>query len=341
MKIVTCTDSDRARWDSFVARHDADAKYHRWNWKYVFENSFHWPTCYLAAEQDGELLGILPLVWQKSRFRNYISSMPHLNGGGILADNPGAEQALLSHAIAFSREAKAIYLELRQPVKHASSLATRSDKVGAVLELPPDGDSLLQQLDKKTRNLVRKSLTFGTTVEIGGVELLGEFYAVYRYNMRDLGSPAYAPEFFEQICSAFPEGTYICIARKEGATIAAAFLTGFKDKAEVMWASSYRHYLALKPNMFLYWNLLLFAARKQYKWFDFGRSSVDSSTLDFKLQWGARTTLLSWSYWLPQGATLPSTKGAGMQLARRIWRRLPLGITDHVGPRLMKYIPGV
>jgi FemAB-related protein (PEP-CTERM system-associated) len=307
----------------------------------VFEKVFGWPAIYLLAEQGGTVRGILPLIWQKCLLRSYLSSMPHLNGGGIVADQPEIENLLLASAIAAVRQTNATYLELRHLTQHDLPLIARQDKVGAVLSIEADSEGRLRRLEKKTRNLVRKSLTFGMTAEFGGSALLREFYEVYRCNMHDLGSPSYSRHFFSEILSHFPANTRICVARWGGETVAVAFLIGFRRTLEVAWASSHRKFLRLKPNMFLYWSILTFAAEQGYEFLDFGRSGRDSGTYEFKMQWGAVPTKLHWGYWLNRQASVPNTRQHGLQLASRMWRCLPVTVTNVLGPALVKHIPGV
>ncbi len=339
--IHNCTDKDRERWDEFVLSHPECTNYHRWSWRHVFEEVFGWPSIYLIAEENARIRGILPLISQRCLLRNYLSSMPHLNGGGIVADEPEIRNLLLEAAIQCAQQNSASYLELRQPGEHALPLMPRHDKVAAVLPIEKDSEKRMCRLEKKTRNLVRKSLTFGMSSEFGGSALLNEFYEVYRHNMHDLGSPSYSSDFFSEILHRFPEDTRICIARLGSSIVAGAFLLGFRGTLEVAWASSYRKFLNLKPNMFLYWNILSFGAEHGYEYLDFGRSSRNSSTYDFKRQWGAVPTDLHWGYWLNRRATVPSTRQSGMQIVSRMWQKLPLAVTNVLGPKLVRHIPGV
>lgn len=341
IRIHTCTQQDQARWDEFVDSHSGCTSYHRWSWKHVFNDVFGWPAIYLLAEKDGRVHGVLPLILQKCLLRSYLSSMPHLKGGGIVAETPEIEQQLFQSAVELASQNNASYLELRHLTEHGLPLRAREDKVGAVLEIAPTADERLRRLDKKTRNLVRKSLTQGMNPEFGGAELLSEFYEVYRCNMRDLGSPSYSCNFFSEILRRFPEKTRICVARLGQQTVAAAFLIGFRGMLEVAWASSYRRFLSLKPNMFLYWSILTYAAQQGYQFLDFGRSSEGSGTYEFKLQWGAVPSKLHWGYWLNRDSALPNTGINRMQLASRMWRRLPVAITNMLGPTLVRHIPGV
>jgi len=340
-RIHICTSGDSERWDAFVSGHPECTSYHRWSWKAVFEDVFGWPGVYLIAEQQGTVCGILPLIKQKCLLRSYLSSMPHLKGGGIVAHNNEIENLLFQAAVHITRQSEATYLELRHLTQHHLPLVSRQDKVGAVLAIESDETERLRRLDKKTRNLVRKSLTNGMTAHFGGLELLSQFYSVYGQNMRDLGSPAYSRRFFSEIMKRFPDESYICATRLGSKVVAAAFMIGFRETIEVAWASSSRNHLTLKPNMFLYWNILGFAAERGYRFLDFGRSSKESGTYEFKLQWGAVPSEFHWSYWFNGEATVPNTKADGMQAARRIWRRLPLSLTNVFGPTLIRHIPGI
>ena len=88
MKIdLVAGEADALLWEEFVNTNPQCCNYHRWGWKRVIENSFGWPTYYLMAREDKQVLGILPLVWQKSRlFGSFLTSMPFLNCGGVIAE---------------------------------------------------------------------------------------------------------------------------------------------------------------------------------------------------------------------------------------------------------------
>ncbi len=341
IRIHTCTEIDRDRWDEYVDGHSECTSYHRWSWKPLFEDVFGWPGIYLLAEQQGAVRGILPLIKQKCMMRSYLSSMPHLKGGGIVADSSEVEKLLFESAVEIARQCDATYLELRHLTQHDLPVVMRRDKVGAILPIEADEKERLRRLDGKTRNLVRKSLTYGMTAEFGGAELLPEFYEVYRHNMHDLGSPVYSRRFFSEILNRFPNESQICITRLDGKEVAGAFIIGFRGTLEVGWASSYRKALKLKPNMFLYWSILSFAADRGYKFLDFGRSSRDSGTYEFKMQWGAVPSDLYWGYWRANEVATTEARGGGMQLASRIWRRLPVTFTNVLGPQLIRHIPGI
>jgi FemAB-related protein (PEP-CTERM system-associated) len=329
-------------WQQFVDSHLEATNFHRWGWKQVIENAFGWPTWYLMAEEAGVVRGILPLVWQKSRlFGSFVTSMPFLNAGGLVTENPHVERLLLDEAIAITRRLRADHLELRHRSNHHLDLPTKTSKLVVVKAVRADPEKMFQELDKKVRADVRKSQRSGFTADFGGEEFLEDFYRVFAVNMRDLGTPVYALRFFREIFHAFPAGTWICRVRLGERTVAASFLTGYRDSIEVAWSSSLREYLPLKPNMFLYWNLLCFAASQGYKIFDFGRSTRDSGTHNFKTQWGTEEFSLYWSYWLRRRAELPQVnpENPKYRMFIRGWQKLPVFLTRWIGPRIVRCLP--
>ena len=343
LRISLCEDEDAPRWQEFVAVHSECCAYHRWPWKRVFEKSFGWPTFYLIAEEGAKIRGILPLVWQRNwPLGNFVSSMPHVKVGGIVGESAQARDRLLEEAVAVTRRVGGQYLELRLDRKDELSLPCKTGKVMVVLDLDRDLQKMWMALHKKVRSDVRKSMSFGLTAQFGRENLLKDFYAVLCQNMRDLGSPVYSMRFFSEILRAFPTDTHICVVRHQDRPIASSFLVGFRDSIEAYWSSSLHQFLCLKPNMFLYWNLLCFASEQGYRVFDFGRSSLDSGTYRFKMQWGGRTIPLYWFYWPQDGHSLPSARNSlKYGVASQIWRRLPVAVTRKLGPRLIKYIPGI
>ena len=106
------------------------------------------------------------------------------------------------------------------------------------------------------------------------------------------------------------------------------------------WASSLRQYLALCPNVLLYWETIAGASRDGFRRFDFGRSSRDSGTYRFKRQWGAAEVPI-YGYRIPirrGGARSLSSRDSGGATLVSIWQRLPVAVTRWAGPRVRKYL---
>lgn len=335
--------ADEKKWDAFATSHERGTLYHRSDWRHLIHGLFGHETHYICAKRSPEeVVGILPLVRLQSRFfGDYLVSMPYFNYGGALAINPHIENALMKNACALAGDLGSQHIEFRDIVRRSGHWPVRTDKVIMELALPDSVEELWSRLGSKVRAQIKRPTKEGMKSGQGGKELLSDFYQVFSRNMRDLGTPVYAQDFFSAILDTFSENTTILVVRHQGQPVAAGFLLGFKDRLEIPWASSLRGYNPLGVNMLLYWEALKFAIDNDYRLFDFGRSSIDSGTYRFKKQWGAQPNQLYWYYWLKPGQQVPhlTPKNPKYRLAIAVWQRLPLFVTNWIGPNVVKYLP--
>ena len=328
-------------WDAYAAQHPQATLYHLSGWRELIHSVFGHETLYLYAARGAAMAGILPLVRLKSRmFGDYLVSMPYFNYGGAVTENPTVSQFLMDAAAERARELGCSHIEFRD-TDSRPSWPVRTDKVIMELPLPADAAALWSAFSPKLRAQIRKPQKEGAEFVRGGSELLPEFYAVFARNMRDLGTPVYSRSFFKAILDAFPKHASIALVRYKHRAVAAGFLLGYRDRIEIPWASSLREFNSLGVNMLLYAEALRMAIEDGYRVFDFGRSSVDSGTYKFKKQWGASERQLYWHYWLARGGPLPqlTTNNSKYQLAIAVWKRLPLFVTNRLGPPIVKNLP--
>jgi FemAB-related protein (PEP-CTERM system-associated) len=299
---------------------------------------------YLLEARAGELTcGLLPLAYLRSLlFGRFLVSLPYLNSGGIAADNETTATLLIDRAVALADELRVHYLELRheQPVEHARLADRFSDKAHLRLALPTTVGQLWDSLRAKVRNQVRKGQRCNLTVAWGGVELLPEFYAVFSRNMRDLGTPVYGRSLFRAALEQFAGRAELCVVRDGALPVASALLLHGWGVTEVPSASSLRSHNHTNANMLMYWHLLERVVQRGQATFDFGRSSRDSSTYQFKMQWGARPEPAEWQYYRrdrPAGAMRRENPRFGRMI--RLWKRLPVPLTRWLGPLIVRGIP--
>lgn len=334
---------DAQLWDRYVLEQKMGTGYHLSAWGGVIERAFGHETIYLmAVDRDGRACGVLPLVLLSSWvFGRFMVSLPYVNYGGVLADGPDVQLALLDEACAQARALKAEHVELRHDCGTSLAWARKDHKVSMRLDLPQDYASLFKGFTPKLRSQIRRGEKEGMTVESGGIELLDAFYDVFARNMRDLGTPVYGKRFFEDILRTFEKDSRLFVVRHETVPAAAGFVYGFRQTLEIPWASSDKRYARYAPNMLLYGSILKHACEHGYRCFDFGRSSKDSGTYRFKEQWGAKPLQLHWHYWLSNGGELPelNPQNPRYQAAIRVWQRLPVTLTNVIGPAIVKYLP--
>jgi len=337
------TEAEYPAWDHFVSEHPGASPYHLSIWRHIIERAFGKRWYVVGAVQHGRVLGGIPLVHMKSPlFGNFLGSMPYFNYGGVLVNDECMAEPILERTISLAQELGVNHLELRHLENHYPHLPVKTGKVSMWLDLPSSSTELMKSFKPKLRSQVRKGEKNGLGVKEGGIELLDDFYTVFVHNMRDLGTPVYGKIFMQLILEAFPKtARLIIVTDSTSRPIAGGFLLGFRDRVEIPWASSLREYNHLQSNMFLYWNCLQYACDQGYGVFDFGRSSMESSTFKFKAQWGAQPVQHHWHYWLPNNQDMPemNPQNPKYQLAISLWQRLPVSVTRVVGPLIAKHLP--
>lgn len=290
------------------------------------------------------MCGVLPLFLIESRlFGRALLSMPYLNGGGIAADSSEVFLALMEAAAERAKELRVDYLELRHREGTAhlpTGTPVKRHKVGVVLPLPETPEALFTSFPAKLRSQIRKPTKAGLRFELAPPEPhpLALFYRVFSENMRDLGTPVYPRSLFEQTGGSFSAKTRVALVWHKSEVVAAGVLFSYGNTVEIPWASSLRRHNHLSGNMLLYWGSMAAACNGGFARFDFGRSSPDSGTYRFKAQWGGTPVPLHWYYPFHNGS-LPDLSPQNYQRAVEWWKKLPLSVTNTVGPWLTRGLP--
>ncbi|MGE0081190.1 MAG: FemAB family XrtA/PEP-CTERM system-associated protein [Thiohalomonadaceae bacterium] len=329
--------------DAFADAHPAGSLYHRSAWRGLIRRLFGHETCCLyVRNQAGAITGLLPVVRLRSRlFGNYMVSMPYVNRGGAIADDPVVEESLMCAAAQLALRKGCSHAEFRDTFPRGPEWSLRTDKVAMVLPLPQGAQALWKAIGGKCRAQVKRPMRENARVLHGGAELLSDFYTVFARNMRDLGTPVYPRRFFAAVCEAMGDAAAITVVRLGQRPVAAGLQLRDRQRMEVPWASSLRETNGLGANMLLYWSMLERAVTEGCEEFDFGRSSVGSGTWRFKKQWGAEERQLYWHYWLAPGRQVPVMNPGNprYRLAIKAWQRLPLALANFLGPHIVKSLP--
>jgi FemAB-related protein (PEP-CTERM system-associated) len=363
MEIKAYNPSYSSSWNEYVMTHSQATYCHLIGWRDIIKQTYGHTDCYFLAEDQSKIVGILPLFLIRSLiFGNSLISMPFLDYGGVLADDRETEKRLLLAAMGLGRRLKSGTLELRHiesrpfieeivnnmkngpldPNNQTKEAIynTNSHKVRMLLRLPKDSASLMQSFKSKLRSQIMKPIKEGFEAMFGGLELLDDFYEVFSINMRDLGSPVHAKKLFKNLLHEFPKETRICVVSKGNKCVAASIVVGFRDVLENPWASSLHRYSRFSPNMLLYWTMLEYACNNGFSFFDFGRSSQGEGTFKFKKQWGAWENDLQWAYISLDNRKVigGSSQKAKFQKAIDCWKKLPVSLTNIMGPMFRRYI---
>lgn len=343
MKVIPLTQHNTSQWDTFVEQHPDANMYHLLGWKDVFEPVFGYRPYYCMAMNSSEQpYGILPMFLMGDIFRRkYLISNPFSNFAGICSSEPLARTALMNRARELAVETDARYVELRQlENKLGTELPTKESFVTLMLRLPKDSDEIWNAISSRNRGKVRKGEKKGLRVDFG-MKYLRQFYAIYAQNMRYLGTPVFPYEMFERVAEVFSDRVELLVLKLNDEPVSGMFLFKFRNVISEPWVASLRQYNRIYVNNHLYWQAIKYACEHGFEVFDFGRSTVDTGTYHFKLQWGAEPVPLYYQYCLHKAKEIPEVdaKNNKYQKAIELWKRLPLSITNLAGPKLVQYLP--
>lgn len=342
MNVEVC--KDPALWDAFVDGFCEATNYHLWAWKEVIEETYGHKGYYLVATAEKKIEGVLPLFWMRSRiFGRFLISIPFFSYGGVLAKTTEARQALLDRAIELARDLGAHHVELRDTRAFDDNEKWQhvTPKVTMVVPLTETVEEYWGKLSSKMRQRVRSATKHGLSSEWGGLEAVDGFYSVFAANMRDLGTPVYPREWFHNICRRFPEKTRILTIRDGARIVASGIVTEFREGVELPWSGSLTEYRQKQAAVLMFWALLEWAIKQRYRWVDFGRCTRGGGVYQFKQHWLCEERPLHWYYWLAPGVSVPQLRpdNPRFRLAVRVWKRLPKGVTNWLGPHIVRSIP--
>ena len=337
---VFATDDPGAEWDQFVAQAAGATFCHLAGWREVMTDSLGHSCNYIvAANEAGEWRGVLPLVRVKSPLLgHYLISMPFLNAGGPLGSDD-ARVALVEWATTEAKRLRPDLLELRSRLPLPGGLTESKRKITVQRELPPAAEQLWKAFPGKLRSQIRRPQKEGYEVRFGP-DQRDAFYSVFARNMRALGTPVLPAALFGKIAMVFPDLVEFGVVYHGSTPIAAGCGFAWRGEFELMWASSLREYNKFAPNMLLYWSFMQRMIERGVKVFDFGRCTPNSGTHAFKKQWGGVDVPLPWAQWSARNITsTPSPNQPMFKLAVACWSRLPLSVTNRLGPIIAKRLP--
>ena len=193
------TTQDEPAWDRFVFENAEGTFFHRAGWKTIFKDVFGLEPHYLLAERNGSLVGVLPLVYQRSLlFGNALMSSPFCVEGGPLASDQAADEALTSAALALQTKTKSPSLEFRTTrARHTGWVAKGELYATFAGPITADDKANLLAIPRKQRAVVRKTLesALASTVD----EDVDRLFAVYAESVRNLGNTSVSQALFRRV----------------------------------------------------------------------------------------------------------------------------------------------
>ncbi len=340
--VVEVLDKDSKKWNDSLDEMNHVTSYHYWEFAKAVETTYHHKAIrYALVNEKQEFLSTVTIFeFKPIPFKKDIVSLPFCDYGGIVAKEDKYEEELLNFLLNKYKDLPVTLRQLKELSTKESNYAVNSEKVRMRFKLEMDADELLKNYKAKLRAQIKRPAKDGCTAAVGQEELLDDFYKVFLYNMRDLGSPVHSRKVMENVLKFYKEDASLFVVySKDKKPIACSMVIGKGDTLINPWASSDRRYQKIAPNMMLYWEMIKYAIEKKYKYFDFGRSTEGEGTYRFKKQWGALPEPMYW-YTFADKITDDDEDSTSWkkELFIKVWQKMPLGITAILGPKIRRMI---
>ncbi len=337
--IKTLDKANYARWDSYVQQSSDATFFHQSGWKDVIETAFGHKTYFLYTENNGEITGLLPLVHVNSLlFGNTLVSTAFCVYGGIVANDELTYLELDKEACRLAVELGVDCLEMRNRVQKTPDRPYKELYVTFRKELDADIEKNMQAIPRKQRAMVRKGIEAGLTSSIDdGVDRL---HLAYSESVRNLGTPVFSKKYFQTLKDVFGEQCEVLSIDLNGQLVASVMSFYFKDQVLPYYGGGTGLARNLKGNDFMYWEVMRRAVEKGVKIFDYGRSKIGTGSYSFKKNWGFIPEPLFYEFYLVKADALPDINPLNPKYKMFIaaWKRLPVPVSQMIGPWLSKYL---
>jgi FemAB-related protein (PEP-CTERM system-associated) len=332
-----------AAWDAFVMSRPEATFFHLAAWRAVIGRAFRHKPYYVLAEQDGAIVGVLPLVRVKTLlFGDTLISNPFCVYGGILAVDDAASRALADHAAWLRARMGSAAVELRYLD------APREGWLGEAWVARPalyvtfrraivaDEAANLKAIPRKQRAVVRKAIERGLSASVDGdVDTL---HAIFARSVRNLGTPVFAKRYFRILAEAFGSSMDILTVRDGGRPVASVMNFYFRDQVIPYYGGGTEAARRCGGNDFMYWEVMRRAAARGCRLFDFGRSKAGTGAFAFKKNFGFAPSPLHYRVCVKPGGAIPEVNpnNPKYRLMIKAWKFLPLPVANRLGPILVR-----
>ncbi|MCM2681472.1 FemAB family XrtA/PEP-CTERM system-associated protein [Echinimonas agarilytica] len=340
--IRTMQQHEMDAWDAYVDQHSQGSFFHLSGWQRIAREVFGHTPHYLVALDHDAIVGVLPLVEQKSRlFGHALISTPFCVYGGILSNDESIREALEDKSVELGHQLGVDFVELRDryaaEIRAPWQIHCKHVTIGCDIAESPD--AILAGVKKKQRAVLRHSmkneLSFSVTPDADTC------YDIYAESVRNLGTPVFTDKLFSALMDVFPERSETLVVRnKEQKAVSAVLSFYYKNQVLPYYGGGLFEARGLKSNDYMYYQLMCHAQTKGCDYFDFGRSKLDSGSYKYKKHWGMPEQTLHYRFALIKADALPnlSPNNPKYKLLINTWQKLPVFISRMIGPMISKYL---
>jgi hypothetical protein len=294
------------------------------------QDTYNLNCLYITCFDNGRLYGVGAFYERRDiRGRITLVSLP----GGFYAVNHVAEKEMIKSLNNYTKDKDMngpVFCDLQVPLQ---ALNSQNIYFRAVKHLNKDEKDVTSSFSKNIRRDYKTAKKKG--LRLVESKDVAAFYEVWARNMRDLGTPPMPISFFLNLQKNFQESIDVLLVKKSDKTIGGAFVIQSGDYAINLFASSLKSYFKFYPNIFLYYEMIIWACRNGIETFDLGRSQPGSGNEKFKLRFGSKLFPL---YTYP-GLINSRRKLMINSILAGTWKYVPVKASNILGPYIRNYIP--
>ena len=337
--VRTFAATDRKNWNEFVRQHPEGTVFHLAEWQDVLREAFGHEPHYLLAERDGKIEGVLPLALVSSAlFGRALISTPFCVYGGIVCSDTNVHRELTEQACALARRLDVDYLEMRNRRRQHPDWPAKDLYVTFRKQIAPEEQANMLAIPRKQRAMVRKGIQKGLKSRTD--KDTKDHYALYSESLRNLGTPVFSRKYLDVLQRVFGDDCEILTVLHEETPVASVLNLYFRDEVLPYYGGGGMAARSVAASDFMYWEVMERARRRGLRIFDYGRSKRDTGSFDFKVHWGFEPEPLYYEYYLVRSPDMPNLSPTNPKYARaiRLWQRMPLWLTQWIGPRVAGYL---
>ncbi len=309
-------------------------------WEAVCKNAYQLDQCPLIAGGLSAQLFLSPT----RRNSPYASTAPYLTDGGLTQVDKHIDVNAFSTALHdFIQHHKAKYVLLKTRTNYFEGTPkTKIDKQYRTfgIDLKQGAQHLWENVIHKTnRTQIRKAWRLNPEIKSGGIERVDDFYAVFSRTQRELGTPVHSRDFFNAILASFGTSATIFIGYLGGKPVSAFLAVQHGTSVHQPYSGTLKQYRSTCISSAVFWESLQYACEHQADYMDIGRSPLTSGSCAYKTSWGAEAIALYYTYFLKEAGSKPFDQQSPLiALATTSWKKIPLPLTQFLGPHFIKYI---
>lgn len=335
------------KWLDFISSMPNANIFHHPNWLQVLKEQYNFNVFIISNVDDRKrILAGMPFCELRSISggRSW-SSLPFSDYCNPLYNNPEDIKVIEEFLIENVSSGKIKEVEVRGNLCQSSEFISQSDFFIHKTELNRDIEKLFSSFKKtQIQQPIRKAERNGVRHLVSNSkEQIEEFYSLHLKTRKKLGVPIQPKNFFYKIYYNLIKKNlgFVVVTYKDDKPIGTGLFLGFGNTLTYKFSASDPEQLKLRPNHLMLWTAIQEGIKREYKYFDFGRTEKDNDGLrKFKAGWGSEEKCLTYNFY-PSMPQHEYTKAIKDKIVAPIIRNSPQFFCRVIGEVAYKFFPSL